>query len=206
MAESGSILGNAVTRKEDPGLLTGANKYIDDLDIDGVAHIAFARSTIAHGTIDSIDISEASAMPGVLAACTANELELPAVSGLEGVLDQFSRPPLATGKVRFVGDILAAVVAETQAQAEDAVNAVFADITPLPAVTDPGEALADGAPIIWDDAGSNQCMVTSLGGDEDPLEGADTVVEETILSQRLAGVPMEPNGCVIVPKRARGRG
>ncbi|MDP7068509.1 MAG: xanthine dehydrogenase family protein molybdopterin-binding subunit, partial [Acidimicrobiales bacterium] len=119
MAAQGSILGNAVTRKEDPGLLTGSNDYISDLDIDA-AQVVFVRSTMAHASLLEVDTSEATSMPGVLAVYTADNLEIAAVNQSEFMDPSMNRPPLAVGRVRFVGDIVAAVVAETHSQAVDA--------------------------------------------------------------------------------------
>ena len=135
MAASGSILGNAVQRKEDPGLLTGANHYVDDLDVDA-AVVAFVRSTEAHAEITSIDTSEAASMPGVLAVYTADNLSMDAFQGFPMMPPDFNRPPLAAGRVRFVGDMVAMVVAGTQAQANDAAEAVYVDYSPLPVVAD----------------------------------------------------------------------
>ena len=112
----------------------------------------------------------------------------------------------ATGKVRFVGDIVAAVVAETRTQAADAAAAIVSDIEQLPAVTNPVEALAPGAPLLFEDHGSNVCFATAFPpeGDEDPLVGAHTVAEVTMVSQRLAGVPMENNGILAKPTDGGG--
>lgn len=203
MAASGSILGNSVRRKEDPGLLTGANQYFDDLDL-GAAQIVFVRSTIAHAIIESIDTSAAEAMPGVLAVYTSENMELAAVNGFEAIDPSMDRPPLAVGRVRFVGDIVAAVVAETTVQATDAAEQVIVDYDPLPANADAEAAIADGAHVIWEGQDSNICFETALPemdvqDSTDPFEGADVVVSERIVSQRLAGAPMESNGCVAVP-------
>jgi len=204
MAASGSILGNPVLRKEDPGLLTGANKYTGDMSPDGTAHIVFVRSPIAHGTLNSVDKGDAASMPGVLGVYTAPDLGLPAVPGMPGVLpDEISRPPLAEGKVRFVGDIIAAVVAETPGQAVDAAEQVYGEIDPLPVVTSAAAAMADGAPLLFEAIGGNVIVPTEFG-DEGATDGADVVVEETIISQRLAGVPMEPNACLMIPDEPAG--
>ena len=112
MATAGSILGNSVLRKEDPGLLYGVNDYVDDMKPDTKA-IVFVRSNIAHGTINSINIEDGVGMPGVLGMCTSDNTDLPAVPLFAMMTPNLSRPPLAKGKVRFVGDISAMVVAET---------------------------------------------------------------------------------------------
>jgi carbon-monoxide dehydrogenase large subunit len=114
----------------------------------------------------------------------------------------FNRPVLATSKVRFVGDIIAVVVAESREAAADAAEAVVVDFTPLPAVTDLEKALADDAPVLFEEHGSNMVFESAHpaeGFEADPLAGADRIVECKMASQRLAGVPMEPNGCVAIP-------
>ena len=200
MAAQGSILGNAVTRKEDPGLLTGSNHYVDDLDIDA-AQIVFVRSTMAHASLLEVDISEAVNMPGVLAVYTSDNLEMPAVNQSEFMDPSMNRPPLAVGRVRFVGDIIAAIVAESHSQAVDAAEQVIVDYDPLPANADIEAALADDAHILWEGAENNVCFAIGNEYDgPDVTEGADTVVSERIVTQRLAGVPMEPNGCVAIPE------
>ncbi len=200
MAASGSILGNAVQRKEDPGLLTGANKYLDDLDVDA-AHIVFVRSTMAHAAIEGIDTSEAEGMPGVLGVYTADNLEMATVNGFPDLGDHMNRPPLAVGRVRFVGDIVAAVVAETRSQGVDAAEMIVVDYDPLPAITDIEVAAAADSPVIWETMDNNVCFaITNEYDGPDVLEGADAVVSERIVTQRLAGVPMEPNGCLAIPE------
>ena len=200
MAAQGSILGNAVTRKEDPGLLTGSNEYVDDLDIDA-AQIVFVRSTMAHAILLEVDISEAVNMPGVLAVYTAENLELTAVNQSEFMDPSMNRPPLASGRVRFVGDIIAAVVAESKSQGVDAAEQIIVDYDPLPANADIEAAVADDAPILWEGAENNVCFAIGNEYDgPDVTEGADVVISERIVTQRLAGVPMEPNGCVAIPE------
>lgn len=208
MATAGSILGNAVVRLEDPTLLTGSGKYVDDLSFDGMAHVAFVRSTIAHGTITSLDTSEAEGMPGVVGVYSAfgDDLGLAPMLGFPMMPPVLSRPVFAKDRVRFVGDIVAAVVAETKAQAVDAAEAIVVDIDPLPVVVEAGAALAPDAPVLFPEHGTNICFATNFPPQDagDPLEGADTVAEVTMVSQRLAGVPMENNGGVAVPGEPDG--
>ena len=206
MAESGSILGNAVVRLEDPALLTGAAKYVDDLDSSGAARIVFVRSSIAHGTLRSVDVDAARAMPGVVAVYHAggDDLGLTPFQSFPMLSAAFNRPVFAQDRVRFVGDIVAAIVAETGPQAVDAAEAVVVDVDPLPVVIKQGDAVAADAELLFPEAGSNVCFGTALGEDVDPLEGADAVAEVSMLSQRLAGVPMETNGCLMVPGEPPG--
>src|SRR5262245_3978844 len=112
MTPPGSLLGNAVRRVEDPDILFGRAEYVDDLDIPDVLHRVFVRSTVAHAELRGIDTNEAAGLPGVAGVFTAADLDVPVPPGLMVVNPAFARPPLATGKVRFVGDIVAAVAAE----------------------------------------------------------------------------------------------
>jgi carbon-monoxide dehydrogenase large subunit len=202
MAASGSILGNAVQRLEDPTLLTGDGKYVDDLVETGMLYVHFVRSAVAHGELLSVDISEAEQMPGVVAIYHAggDDLGLPSFQGFAMMPETLNRPVFATGKVRFVGDVVAAVVAESAAQASDAAEAVIVDYDILPSITNPVDGMAADAPLLFPETGSNICFVSEFGKEDgDPNEGADVVAEVTMVSQRLAGVPMENNGVVAVP-------
>ena len=202
---SGSFLGNRVQRVEDQELITGAGDYTADLKNTEAYHVAFVRSPIAHGTLAGVDADEARGMPGVRAVYTGDDLGLAPRQGLPGVVpESMARPFLAQGKVRFVGDIVAVVVADTKAQAEDAAETVFPDIETLPAVIDPEAALADGATLLFDEAGSNQSGADGTGEIEGLFDGADTIVKGRFLNQRLAGVPMEPNACLAVPGEPDG--
>jgi len=141
----GSILGTRVLRTEDPGLLTGARRYLADLDLPNRLHAVFVRSDVAHGTIGEIHIEDAAGMPGVVEILTSAELGVAPHHGFAVVHEDFRRPPLADGKVRFVGEPIAVVLAETFEQGEDAAEMVWADITELPVHVDAEGALASGA-------------------------------------------------------------
>jgi carbon-monoxide dehydrogenase large subunit len=197
----GSVFGRAVLRVEDADILSGRARYVDDLDIPGVLHLVFVRSTVAHGEIRAIDVAEAAAMPGVAAVFTAADLDLAGIRGPMVVNADYARPPLATGKVRFVGDMVAAVVAESRAAAVDAAEHVVVDYAPLPAVVDVEAATEPGAPLQFEDLGTNLASGSRslLGGDGDPLEGADVVVRGRFENQRMAVLPMEGNAIAVVP-------
>lgn len=195
----GSLIGTEVRRVEDLELLRGAATYVDDLPIDGVAHLAFVRSSLPHATITGIDTSVAVAAPGVVAVYTADDLKIPAHHGLLTVNDACARPPLARGKVRFVGDAVAVVVAESRAQAVDAVELVEVDYEPLPAVIDPEAALAEDAPAQFEELGGNLAAGVRSDPAADPLADADVVVRARIENQRLAVVPMECNAIAVLP-------
>jgi len=206
MARAGSFLGNAVARLEDPTLLTGAAKYVDDLDSPGTTTVVFVRSSIASGTLRTVDVDTARAMPGVLAVYHAagDDLGLAPFQSFPMISESFNRPVFASGRVRFVGDIVAAVVAETGPEAVDAAETVVVETDPLPALVSKAAALSPEAPLLFPETESNVCFTTSFGADEDPLEGAAFIAEVTMVSQRLAGVPMEPNGCLMVPGEPPG--
>jgi carbon-monoxide dehydrogenase large subunit len=204
MATSGSILGNPVLRKEDPGILEGTTQYYDDLSVAGLLHTAFVRSTVAHATIAGIDTSEAEQMPGVVAVYLAADLELPAVHGFMMLPPTMNRPPLAGETVRFVGDIVAMVVADTKAHAADAAEMVIVDYDELPALATVDAALADGATLIHEAQGSNVANAMGTGPVEGVLDDADVVVRQRIVNQRVAPVPMEPGGIVAVPGEPDG--
>ncbi|NND76511.1 MAG: xanthine dehydrogenase family protein molybdopterin-binding subunit [Ilumatobacter sp.] len=193
----GSILGNRVERKEDPKFLTAGGAYTDDIvdaRLDGAAQAVYVRSSAAHGTISSIDVDEASGMPGVLVVHTAETL------GLEPVPSPFNpasaRTLLASDKVRHVGEPVAVVVAETWQQAADAAEMVFVDIDPLPALVDMEAALASDTHI-YDAAGSNAVFdTTALGMPENsPAEeffaDCEVTVTGRFLNQRVAPCPLE---------------
>src|SRR3954469_4294590 len=204
MATSGSILGNPVRRREDPGILVGDTEYYDDLKVPGLLHTAFVRSTIAHAVIQGIDTSDAETMPGVVAVYTASNLDLPDYHGFMMLPATMNRPPLARDRVRFVGDIVAMVVAETKGQAVDAAEAVIVDYDPLPAVVDPEASIEPGAPVVFDAQGSNIANGMGTGPVEGVLDDADVVVSARIVNQRVAPVPMEPAGIVAVPGEPAG--
>ena len=158
-------VGQPVPRKEDPTLLRGEGRYTDDINLPGQAYAVMVRSKIAHGVLKGIDLQAARAMPGVLAVLTHADLDAAGFGPLKcemNIPDRDGkpmktppRPSLAKGKVRYVGEAVACVVAETAVQAKDAAEAVELDIEELPAVTSPAEALAAGAPQIHDDAPGN---------------------------------------------------
>ena len=195
----GSILGTAVRRVEDPDLLVGRAEFVDDLSIDGVLHLHFVRSSYAHARLVSIDADDARAMPGVVAVFTAADLGLPPYEGLMQLNDQCLRPPLAESKVRFVGDAVAVVVAETRTAATDAAEAVIVEYDALPAVSDPEAALEPDAPLQFEALGTNLAAAIGPRDQGDVLEGADVVVKARIENQRIAVMPMEGNAVAVIP-------
>jgi aerobic carbon-monoxide dehydrogenase large subunit len=203
----GSILGTEVRRVEDPELIQGQGTYVDNLEFPDALHISFVRSPVAHARITGVDVAEAEAAPGVRAVYTAENMELaPQVMAIP-LNDACARPPLAVGKVRFVGDVVAAVVADTKAQAQDAAELVYVDYEPLGAVVDLEQALAPGAPLQFEELGSNLAAgEREPDGSADALAGSDVVVRLTMRNQRLAPMPMEPNAMLAMPGAADGSG
>ena len=195
-----SILGNPVKRLEDPRILRGGARYVADLDLPGALTAVFVRSTMAHARLGSIDTETAAKMPGVVGVYTADDLGLPDIPAFAMAPPLMSRPPLARGTVRFVGDTIAVVLAETPEQAVDAAGEVIVAYDPLPAVADAEAALADGAPILFPDHGSNLVVEFDFGRTPDVFDGADTVVSGRIINQRLAPVPLEVNAAAAVPE------
>ncbi|MFB3739910.1 MAG: xanthine dehydrogenase family protein molybdopterin-binding subunit, partial [Candidatus Velamenicoccus archaeovorus] len=143
--------------------------------------------------------SAAQAAPGVVAVLTAADLELDPQPPSGNVHGPFERPVLAGDTVRFVGDPLALVIAEDLGRAQDAAEAVVVELDPLPVVVDPVGALEPGAPLLFPEAGTNVVHTFAAQWDEDVLAGAEVVVRGRFVNQRLAPVPMETNGCVVVP-------
>ena len=187
----GSILGTRVLRTEDPGLLRGARRYLADLPLSNRLHAVFVRSEVAHGLLGEIDVAEARRMPGVVDVLTAAELGVAPHHGFAPVHEDFKRPPLAVDRVRFVGEPVAVVLAETFAQGVDAAQAVWAEIEPLDAMVTPASAFAGDAIDIFEAHGSNEASVFV---DDDPIVFDDEhVVRGTYVNQRMAVVPMEPD-------------
>ena len=195
----GSILGTRVVRTEDPELLTGAARYVADLTLDGALHAVFVRSEYAHARVRAVDTSRALAAPGVAAVLTAADLALGGFHGMAKVHADFAMPALATDTVRYVGDRVAVVLAESAAEARDAASLVEVDYEPLPAVVDPEAALADGAPVLFPAHGDNVALTVAEPTDGDPLAGATHVVRGRYENQRMAVVPMEPHGVAAEP-------
>jgi len=196
----GSLIGTEVRRVEDPELMRGEGTYVDNLDLgEGVLHLAFVRSPFPHATLTAVDTSSAAASPGVVAVYIADDLAIPPHHSFMAVNPACARPPLAQGKVRFVGDIVAVVVGESKAAAVDAVELVEVDYGPLPSVIDPEDALAEGAPAQFDELGNNLAAGIRSAAEDDPLADAEVVVRARMENQRLAVVPMEGNAIAVLP-------
>ncbi|MEM6466622.1 MAG: xanthine dehydrogenase family protein molybdopterin-binding subunit, partial [Pseudomonadota bacterium] len=198
-------IGASPKRREDVRFLTGKGQYTDDINVQGQAYVAFLRSDVAHATINGIDTSAAEGMPGVVKVFTGADFE--GVGGIPcgwQVTDRFgepmqepAHPVLAQGKVRHVGDPIAAVVADSLDEARDAAAAIELDLTELPAVVDMVEAVKDGATKVHDDLTSNICYDWGFVEDnrdavDAAIKGAHHVTTLELVNNRLVANPMEP--------------
>jgi carbon-monoxide dehydrogenase large subunit len=200
MAAPGSILGTRVLRTEDPGLLRGANRYLNDLDVPSKLHAVFARSEHAHATLGTVHLDDAATSPGVVGVFSGTTIGVAPHHSFMAVHPDFARPPIAVDRVRFAGEPIALVIAESLTHGLDAAALVRADYEPLAAVVDPHDALADGAPLVFAEHGSNVALA-DLAPAPAGSDGADLlVVRGRYVNQRMAVVPMEPNGCVAIPE------
>ncbi len=199
-------VGQPVARKEDPALVAGRGRYTDDLDLPGQAFAVVLRSPYAHGILRAIDSAAAGAAPGVLGVYTAAELadygpilcKLPLKNQDGSPLFAPPRPVFATGRVRYVGEPLALVVADTRQAAEDAAELIGLDIEPLPAVADPLAALAADAPRLHDDR-PNLCLDWRFGdaaAAERAFAEAAHVTRLKLVNNRVVVAPMEPRAAL----------
>jgi aerobic carbon-monoxide dehydrogenase large subunit len=198
--------GASIKRSEDPRILTGAGRYVDDIKLPGMLHAAFVRSPLAHARVLSVDVSAARALPGVVAVFTGAELEAMTVPGPDALMallswagptPEFSL--LATDKVRFAGDPVAVVVAESRYLAEDGCELVEVDYDELPPVTDASFALDLSSPPLFDNLGDNIARPHSrneFGDVAATFDSADRVTDVHIDVHRHQNVPMEGRGCV----------
>ena len=198
-------IGASVKRREDLRFLTGTGRYTDDINLRGQAYVHFLRADVAHARLNAVDTSAAAEMPGVLRIFTAKDFE--GVGGLPcgwQVTDKHGQPMqepkhpiLAEGKIRHVGEIIAAVVAETLDQAHDAAEAIELDIEDLPAVIDMKQAVAEGSPLVHDDLTSNLCydwgfVEENKAAVEEAFAKAAHVTTLELVNNRLVANPMEP--------------
>ncbi len=205
-----NLIGEPLLRVEDRRLLTGSGCFTDDLEFDGQLHAVFVRSPHAHAHIESVDMSVAAKMPGVRAVANGETL---AKSGLQPInpltrspdfpisnkdgseLPDVRRWPLARNKVRFVGEAVAVVAAESVIQAQEAAEQIEIEYEPLPAITDVAEALADDASLVWDELGSNLCTDHENGDSakvEEAFDRAADVITVEVEFPRHTPVYMEP--------------
>jgi aerobic carbon-monoxide dehydrogenase large subunit len=202
-ANEPGVIGQRVLRKEDRRFLTGNGQYTDDVTLPHQAHATFLRSPHAHATIRKIDTAAAQKAPGVIAIYTAEDLKgvngLPCgwlITGTDGKpMNEPPHPVLASGKVRYVGDPVAIVIAESVTQAKDAAELITVDYGVLPAVVNPVDALKGGAPQIHAEAPGNRCYTWALG-DKAAVDAAFAkaahVTKIDIVNNRLIPNAIEP--------------
>ena len=198
------IFGSGIRRREDPRLITGQASYTDDIQLVGLAHAAIMRSPHGHARITSIDTSAAQSALGVVAVYTGVDIEgkltpIPCAWVVpDSDVKTVAYPAIAKDVVRYVGDAVAVVVAESRVQAEDALELINVNYEVLPAVVNAEAALQEGAPQLHEDAPNNQAFHwTVAGGDADSaFDSAEVVVRDTIIQQRLIPNAMEPRSTV----------
>ena len=202
-------IGQPVSRSEDPRLLRGQGNYIDDMVLPGMVFAHILRSPLAHARIKRIDIDTARAAPGVLAVITGADWAASGFGGLPVSTGPARRdgrpmyrphyPPIASDRVRWVGDPVAMVVADSRAHAMDAAELIVIDYDPLPAVTDAAAAIVAGAPLVWEDCDNNIAFVASVGNaaaTDAAFAGAAHVVRQHFDINRVTAATMEPRGCI----------
>lgn len=211
-------IGQAITRREDQRLLTGTGQYVDDTSLSGETHLVVVRSPYAHARIASIDTQAAKAMPGVIAVFTGADLRADGTGAFPtfvGLMNAEGKPmaappyyPLAVGEVRFVGEAVAAVIAQTRLQAQDAAEQVTVEYEELPTVVTIEAATAKNALQIWPDAPGNIAAQTEFGdkkATDAAFAKAKHVTKLSFYNQRLVPVSMEPRGSAAEFDRASGR-
>jgi carbon-monoxide dehydrogenase large subunit len=197
-----SVVGTSVKRREDASLLRGRGTFVDNLTLPGTVYMALVRCPYPHARIRSVDLGAARAAEGVVAAFSGADLAEDWAGGMPcawPVTEDIKMPPhypVATAEARYQGDPVAVVVAESRALAKDAAELVAVDYEPLPSVADVEKALADGAPLVHDDLGTNECYVWKLETDgvQAAIDDADVVVTRRYFQPRLIPNAIEPRG------------
>jgi aerobic carbon-monoxide dehydrogenase large subunit len=202
-------IGQAVPREEDPRLLKGRGRYVDDVKLPGEARAVVLRSPHAHAVIRSIDTSAAKKAPGVLAILTGEDLKARGLGALRPVVPRKKsdgspafvtpQPMLAQERVRYVGEPVCFIVAESLNQAKDAAELIEVDYDPLPAVIGPEASLASGAPAIWEKNPGNEAFAHEVG-DKAAVDAlfakADRIVKHRVVINRVTANSLEPRGCL----------
>ncbi|WP_414940913.1 xanthine dehydrogenase family protein molybdopterin-binding subunit [Amycolatopsis sp. cmx-11-51] len=206
-------VGKSRRRKEDERLITGRTRWTDNLTLPGMLHLAVLRSPFAHAKIVSIDVTEAKSAQGVVAVFTGKDLDpesaigMPCAWPITPDMKSPRRPILASDTVNFAGEGVAVVVARTSAEAHDALEAIDVEYDELPVVLGLENALAEGAPLVHEDLGTNQNAVwvfdsagAGTGTDvEDAIANSEVVLKRRFRQQRLVPAFMEPRACVVDP-------
>ncbi|MGH7279558.1 MAG: xanthine dehydrogenase family protein molybdopterin-binding subunit, partial [Candidatus Rokuibacteriota bacterium] len=201
-APKSTLIGAPVRRVEDARLLQGRGRYVADVVLPRMAHVAFLRSPHAHARIARIDTVAARVSPGVLTCLTAGDIggdarPVRAASRMKGYVTT-AFPPLAHGKTRFAGEAVAAVVADSRYTAEDALDRIAIDYAPLPAVCAPRAAMGADSPRVHEEAGTNVLLTRAFiqGDTEAAFRDAALVVGDRFRFRRHAGVAIENRACV----------
>ncbi|TFH40319.1 MAG: xanthine dehydrogenase family protein molybdopterin-binding subunit, partial [Lysobacterales bacterium] len=202
-------VGQPIRRKEDQRFLTGAGRYVDDVSMPDMAHIYILRSPHAHAQIESIDTRAAAAAPGVLAVLTGADWVADGLGGIptrtaaknsdDSPVPTPERQGLVATRARFVGDAVAAVIAESPDAAREAAELIEIDYQPLPAIISADEALTPGAPLVWDDIPGNLCVRFEVGDASavnDAIADAAHVVSMFLDNQRVTAAPLETRGAI----------
>lgn len=202
----GSLLGTVVRRVEDPELLLGRGSFVDNDQDPALLHAVFVRSPVAHARVTGVDTTEAEAAPGVVRVLTAPDFQDRTYRPFAQVNPAIRRGPLAGDKVRYVGDPVALVVADSRAHAVDAAELVYVDYDELSAVTDPEAALRPDASLQFEELGSNIAASRKDDDQSDPWGEAAHVVRVRMENQRMATSPMEGHAIVVRPGAAAADG
>ena len=202
--------GQAVRRTEDQRFLTGSGRYTDDITLPEQTYLHLFRSPYPHGRISTLDIDEAREFPGVIAVYTAEDLSAAGIRDVVGAAmpessvsvarDALEQPPLARERVRYVGEPVVAILAESRSAARDAAELVWMDVEETPAVVTVNQASAEGAPLVHDDVAGNSYGIREYGDRTDAeaaFASAEHTVDIEIINNRLAPTAMEPRGCNI---------
>ncbi len=211
-------IGQPVLRFEDPRLLRGQGRFVNDVNLPGQAHAVFVRSPHAHARINSIDIEDAKKAPGVVAVLTGHDVVADGLGMPKANMPRKrpdgkpmyapQRPPLVTDRVRYVGDPVVMVVADTLAEAKDAAELVNIDYEPLPSVTTTEDTVKPGAPVVWDDCPDNISNNVERGnkaGTDEAIKGAARVIKRRYVITRVHAQYMEPRGTLGVYDQGEDR-
>ena len=207
----GRVVGHSLPRKEDMPLLRGSGTFVDDLNHPGALQVAILRSPHAHARIAGIDVAAARSRPGVVDLLTAADLpgrvRIPMRMFKNPGMERYLQSPLADGVVRYSGDPIAAVVAESRYAAEDALDAIEVDFEPLEPVLELERAVEEGSTLLHEGTETNVAsrIALSIGDTDAAFDQADLVLEERMYCQRHAAVPLEPRGLVAAVDPESGR-
>jgi aerobic carbon-monoxide dehydrogenase large subunit len=187
-----NVVGQRIRRREDPRFLRGEGRYVDDLSLPGALHLTFVRSYMAHAKVTDVDKSAAEAAGAQVFVAGDTDLGVNPPPPFIPIDPQMHRPLIASDTVRFVGDIVAIVLADSREASVDAAELVMVDYDPLPAVTDPEDAARDET-VIYAGVGTNVCLaVPPQEADPNLFDSSEVVVKGKVISQRLAACPIEP--------------